>query len=246
MKKNRFQLILPIFTACFILTSERLSGQVGINTTQPTKMLDINGDMRIRLLPVASGGTYQLTAVDANGNISSATLSIPTRNIGDIKKGFQSADHDGWYLLDGRPLNTLPSGAQNNANSLSLTSLPDARGRLLKTKTGSEQLAALGGSNTVTLSRANLPSYNFTGTTSADGQHNHSVHEVHQNTSANQLNFRYSPTCCAVYGYNSETRYTSTQGDHTHSFSGSSEGGGTAFSIIPQHISVNTFIYLGN
>jgi hypothetical protein len=37
------------------------------------------------------------------------TINIP--RVGDTKSGFQSADHNGWYLLDGRAVNTLPSTA---------------------------------------------------------------------------------------------------------------------------------------
>ena len=229
-----------------LLIPKKINGQVGINTNNPTKTLDVNGEMRIRLLPLATTDTYSLTVADVDGNISSATLVIPSYTFGDIKKGFQTTDHDGWYLLDGRAITALPPNAQSAANTLSLVNLPDARGRLLKTKNGSEQLGALGGNNNIVLSRTNLPAYNFSGTTSAGGQHSHTVSEVHQTTAANHLNFQYSPTCCAVYGYNPETRETSAVGNHTHTFTASSEGSAASFSIIPQHITVNTFIYLGN
>ncbi|WP_298556160.1 hypothetical protein [uncultured Algibacter sp.] len=43
--------------------------QIGINTTDPTKDLDVNGELRIRNLPINNLATSVLTA-DADGNIS--------------------------------------------------------------------------------------------------------------------------------------------------------------------------------
>ncbi|ANF49111.1 hypothetical protein A0O34_00425 [Chryseobacterium glaciei] len=246
MKKIYSLLSMPAILLILLITPKKINGQVGINTNNPTKTLDVNGEMRIRLLPLATTDTYSLTVADVDGNVSSATLVIPSYTFGDIKKGFQSTDHDGWYLLDGRAITTLPPNAQTAANTLSLVNLPDARGRLLKTKNGSEQLGALGGNNNIVLSRTNLPAYNFSGTTAPNGQHNHTVYELHQNTALNHLNFQYSPGCCQVYGYRQDARGTSGVGNHTHTFTASSEGSAASFSIIPQHITVNTFIYLGN
>lgn len=246
MKKKYYPLLISAILLFCLMTPRKIYGQVGINTNTPTKTLDVNGDMRIRVLPLPTTGTYNLIIADADGNLSSTNLTILSHSFGDIKKSFKGTDHDGWYLLDGRSVTALPPNAQSAANTLSLNNLPDARGRFLKTKNGSEQLGSLGGSNDRILSRENLPVYNFTGTTSSDGIHNHTVYELHQNTSVNHLNFQYSPTCCAVYGYNLATRATSTNGNHSHSFSASSEGSSASFSIVPQHVTVNYFIYLGN
>lgn len=248
MKKIYSLFSIPAILLIFLVAPKKINGQVGINTNDPTKTLDVNGEMRIRLLPLATTDTYSLTVADVNGNVSSATLVIPSHTFGDIKKGFQTTDHDGWYLLDGRLITVLPPNAQSSANTLLLVNLPDARGRLLKTKTGSEQLGALGGSNNIILSRTNLPAYNFSGTTAPDGLHSHIVYELHQTTVANHLNFQYAPPplCCPVYGYNLDTTATSTVGNHTHTFTASSEGSAASFPIVPQHITVNTFIYLGN
>src|SRR5690606_32807803 len=41
--------------------------------------------------------------------------------VGDIKYSSNIADHQGWYLLNGRLISTLPTVAQSNASSLGFT-----------------------------------------------------------------------------------------------------------------------------
>ncbi len=60
-------------TILFFLLSIMTFGQVGINTTEPTKTLDINGDLRVRDIPLLSN-KYVLLA-DDNGNITKVLLS---------------------------------------------------------------------------------------------------------------------------------------------------------------------------
>ncbi|MBC5834698.1 hypothetical protein G6N05_09525 [Flavobacterium sp. F372] len=50
-----------------VMSTNKMSSQVGINTTAPTKTLDVNGEVRIRTLPVTNAST-SLT-VDASGNV---------------------------------------------------------------------------------------------------------------------------------------------------------------------------------
>ncbi|MFS4483136.1 hypothetical protein ACKGJY_08970 [Hyunsoonleella sp. 2307UL5-6] len=49
--------------------------QIGINTTSPTKTLDINGELRIRTLPINNIATSVLTA-DTDGNISKSQAFV--------------------------------------------------------------------------------------------------------------------------------------------------------------------------
>jgi len=113
---------------------------------------------------------------------------------GDIKHSARTADHGGWYLLNGRAIASLPVAAQTAAAALGFTgNIPNATDRVLKTKTAAEAMAATGGISTITIGRVNLPNINFTGTltgamdlagvhahrtqgnTGNDGQHNHNV-----------------------------------------------------------------------
>jgi hypothetical protein len=49
-------------------------------------------------------------------------------NYGDVKTGFQTADHNGWIKLDGRAKSTLSSSQQTQATSLGIgTNLPNAK-----------------------------------------------------------------------------------------------------------------------
>jgi len=114
--------------------------------------------------------------------------SMASTNVdGDIKHGIQDADHSGWYILDGRAINTLPANAQSAAAALGLTgNLPDATDRFLKQQGSGEFLLDQGGNSEIAIARTNLPDISFprsmsgagnhshTGTTSEEGDHSHS------------------------------------------------------------------------
>jgi hypothetical protein len=62
---------------------------------------------------------------------------------GDIKSSVSTADHDGWYLLNGRNISALPVNAQAIAVNLGFTTaLPDSGDRMIKGKNNAETLAA--------------------------------------------------------------------------------------------------------
>lgn len=125
-----------------------------------------------------------------------------TLNLGDVINSFNATDHNGWYLLDGRAISSLPANIRTTAQSLGFNSnLPDARDRVLKAHTGSETLGSTGGANSITITKDNLPNINLSGTISGTaasaGAHTHTV----------------SSTLAA-------------SGDHTHAISGSLVAGG--------------------
>lgn len=236
-----------LFCISALLISSHFFSQVGINTPTPTKMLDINGEMRIRVLPDGSSGIYNLIVADSDGNISSANIDFAVNTIGDIKKGFQTTDHQGWYLLNGRAVSALPAIAQTGASTIGITgNIPNASGKFLKTKTGAEVLGATGGANSRILSQANLPNYYFSGSTSLNGEHGHTWPDIYNQSRAEGA-VRANPGVNNQWiPHEDRPTNTSTNGNHSHSVAVNSEGGGQAFSILPQNISVNTFIYLGN
>lgn len=86
---------------------------------------------------------------------------MPT--IGDIKPGFQSTDHNGWYLLDGRNVNTLATTPRNNAVSIGFLSvLPDASDASLMSSVSN--LKQVVGSNVVTITQQQLPKVTYSHT----------------------------------------------------------------------------------
>lgn len=116
-------------------------------------------------------------------NIAGTVISSTTNNIGDVKHGYQSGDHNGWYLLDGRLLTLLPVNAQANAATLGITiNLPNAINRFLA---DIGAVGTTGGLATVSIAQANLPNVNFVGTTGAAGTHSHTVDPAALNTSSN-------------------------------------------------------------
>jgi hypothetical protein len=171
---------------------------------------------------------------------------------GDIKHSARTADHGGWYLLNGRAISTLPVNARNAAASLGFTAnIPDATDRVLKTKTVTEVMAATGGVSTISIARANLPNINFSatlsGNTTAAGAHAHSltgststVGNHQHGPGINNANFLYGNT---VVGNNGTGNYTGSAprqawngigglaitgaaGSHNHSLSGTAASAG--------------------
>ncbi|WP_323787917.1 hypothetical protein [Psychroserpens sp.] len=181
------------------------------------------------------------------------------KDYGDIKQGFQTSDHNGWVLLDGRAVTSLTASQITRAISLGFgTNLPDATNAfLVQNGTG---LGSVSSSNTKTITQANLPNYNLpAGTTSSDGLHSHTNNVT--NTPGNFTLLRLSITGQSVTGEffdqpgsgfepnifnNTGTLTIDDGGDHSHSVNVSSGGSGTGFDITPRSLSVNTFIFLGN
>lgn len=172
-----------------VLFISHVNAQVGIGTNSPdsSAILDVSSTQRGLLFPRMT--TAQRTSItspaaglhvfDTNTNsawffdgtywVNYATQS----KYGDVKSGIQSADHDGWVLLDGRALNTLSATQQTVVSSLGLSgNLPDATDSYLVQNGGA--MASVTGTNTTTLSQANLPNTTFTGSTNTTGSHIHS------------------------------------------------------------------------
>lgn len=235
-------------------------GYLGIGTTSPTQKLDVYGNVRFRGVPEGNVATTDRVIVVGSDGTAKKISTSNLNNIGDVKYGFQTADHNGWFLLNGRSISSLPAANQAAANSLFTTSLPDARERVLKPK-GS--LRSIGGSNaatSVTILRSNLPIVNLTGTAASAGAHNHSIFS--DNTTAvgkvnpGSTNLQMTPiNSNPPYPYSvpggplKETKNTQSSGAHTHSVSVALNNATTqaplSVSTEDAYLSVNVFIYLG-
>lgn len=201
-----------IYALILISTSFYSTAQVGIGTNTPdnSAMLDVEGTEKGILFPRMT--TAQRLAITSPA-IGLHVFDITTNTMwfydglnwinyaaqakyGDVKSGIQPSDHEGWILLDGRPLTSLSAEQQAVAASLGLiVNLPDASDAYLVQNGGG--MGTISGSNTTTLTQANLPNVSFTGTAASSGDHNHSV----------------DPAAVS----------SSTNGNHTH---GSNAGGG--------------------
>jgi microcystin-dependent protein len=138
--------------------------------------------------------------------------------------------------------------------------LPDCRGRVvageddmggvsanrltgLTNGVNGDTLGASGGLESFTLATTNLPSHShtFSGTTSSNGDHNHDVNNVGTQGTTNCANGS------AHEESGEDDLTTTTDGDHTHTFSGttSSTGSGTALGHIQPTIILNKIIYAG-
>lgn len=222
---------------------------VGINTNSPTNTLDVNGNVKTQALAAAKA-----VISDSNGVLMHNDVFF---DYGDVKPSYSTTDHDGWYLLDGRSISTLPANAQTNAASAlgSITNLPNAAGRYSMGTTSTTGNTA--GSNTVALVNANLPHAptglpavrtTLTATAAAAGAHAHTF--TFQNTrilspsvtGGNNIHvFWLAGPRFTAANYPQNTTSTS----HSHTFSLNTGGNNTPFNITPQALNFYYFVYLG-
>ncbi|HET8884853.1 MAG TPA: hypothetical protein VFM70_00720 [Salinimicrobium sp.] len=274
MKKN-------IFLAYIALSSFTIAqAQIGIGTTNPKSetLLDIeseDGEKGVLIPRVNLQDLNTLDPITSSTGTAAESLLVYNRNTttgpgffywngtdqwvpvgdskmtGDIKHSFINSDHKGWYLLDGRSINSLPVNAKNAAIALGfLTNLPDATDRFLKGKSGSETSGEQKGSNSITLTQNNLPNFNMTATTTTQVGHDHdftdfgAVVNIEENVlETNESNGNSFPV--AEWNDNGVSSNTETAGEHNHSVTVNSGGNGTPINATPASIVTNIFIYLG-
>ncbi len=265
--------------------------QIGIGTTTPEAALDItsdsNGFLMVRTSLTSNADVTTITNPQGGGLAEStlvyndglsglapagfyywdaaAWAPLKSNATGDIKYSFGLSDHDGWYLLNGRLISTLSTTAQNAATALGfVTTLPNAIDKFIKGKSASETMASTVGSNTVTLTQANLPNFNMSATTSSDGSHTHSgttssdgahTHNYDNTTGTaftllnvlgtSVLTPTVTQKATTSSGSHSHTLSVASAGAHTHSVTVNSGGSATALSLVPSSIAANVFVYLG-
>jgi len=195
-----------------------------------------------------SGVIWQCLSASGKITASSATT------VGDVKYSALKADHNGWYLLNGRAINTLPAKAQASATALGFTTnLPDATNRVAR-QASNLAIGTTGGSNSnaaVTLTQANIPRFSMTGTTSSDGSHTHTLTDatVTHHSYAGNVTLAGSGTRVPVIP-TYVTVGMEAAGSHTHSVTvfsrPNSTDTATPISLATEnaYFTVNTYIYL--
>jgi hypothetical protein len=253
-----------ILSICIILVNYSVEAQVGIGTNTPdnSAMLEVQSSDKGLLFP-------RMTTVQRNGISSPAAglhvYDTNTKSLwfyngsfwvnyaaqakyGDVKSGIQSADHDGWVMLDGRLFSTLSASQQAVATSLGLsTNLPNASNAYLVQNGAS--MGAVSGANTTTLTQANLPNVSFTGTAANAGGHSHTTDPAAFNSSAaGSHNHTTDPAAVNTTnnGDHSHGGYTSTNGYHAHDLQMNSKDDGNFSNVSGQFPTGDANKYYGN
>lgn len=99
-----------------LLLPTLLFSQVGVNTTQPSATLDVNGDLRVRQVPTVNTANYVLV-VDNDGNVKKMLVSALSNSNGTCPN-FLKNQSNGHYLLFGSPFSV-----QNPNNPLVISGL---------------------------------------------------------------------------------------------------------------------------
>lgn len=174
---------VPTNISSFTNDAGYLTSEVDGSTTNEIQTISRTGST----VTLSNGGGSYTDSVNvytagSGISISGNVISTPGVTIGDVKHGYQSGDHNGWYLLDGRALTLLPTIAQTNAGNLGITvNLPDANNRFLA---DIGAVGTTGGASTITLAQTNLPNVTFTGTAASSGAHTHTVDPASFNTAS--------------------------------------------------------------
>jgi len=176
-------------------------------------------------------GTLAATALTGDGSALTGIEGVPSGVIA-MWSGTNANIPSGWYLCDG-----------NN-------STPDLTDRFIIGRAAATNTNSTGGSNTVTLAEANLPSHthdsgnlaaaaggdhthSFSGNTSNTGAHSHSgstsntgahTHSNRKTTGSNNAGGGYGHTNLLYNSPNTNAGNTNSAGNHSHNFNTNNTG----------------------
>ena len=179
----------------------------------------------------ATNTTQVATTAFSQSAIAAAVQAALPAGVITMWSGSAAAIPTGWLLCDGT------------------NSTPDLRGKFVMGSNVSYAVGATGGTDSITLTNAELPAHTHTGTTDADGIHSHFVantDSVNPSTTGPLSNTNYigktgsSAATSSNYilgGSNTVATQglTSPSSSHTHAFTTGSTGSDTAFSILPPY-----------
>lgn len=213
---------------------------VGLNQSAPLSS-HVKG-MIVYNATTSGTGTAQVSkGLYYNDGTKWSKISTEIPSIGDIKFSSETTDHEGWYLLDGRQVSSLPSVSVSNAVSLGFTTnLPDATDRFIKAGTG-QGLGEYGGNSQITINQANLPNVTFSGQTNNAGSHWHTF--LDRGTGA--VISGEQPGVAVFDDGIPQTKSTSAAGSHSHSFTIETGGSSEPIEFVPQYLAASAFVYLG-
>jgi hypothetical protein len=223
---------------------------VGIGTTNPGNLLEVKG---------TAGSGWRLSnlinasslATNASGDII-AGVAVSLYANGDIKYAFIPADHDGWFLMDGRAYGAAGLNATQTANANALGfggTLPNTSDKYLSQVTAGG-LGSLSGnaSNQITIAQNQLPDVTLGGTTDDPGNHTHMTANLDFNNAS--FGSGAAPGYALNGGFSGSSNIGSVLGGgaHTHMITSSSINGGVVqvvTNIKPHTMKANSYVYLG-
>jgi hypothetical protein len=233
--------------------------QVGVGTTNPQADLDVRTTNPAAPDATAGIAIPQISTLPATGNRAGQVVYLTTDNhyyyyggaswqpiyqqvnsYGDVKYSFQTTDHDGWILMDGRSKSTLTTTQQDAATALGFgESLPDLSDKTIVGTSGSKPLGGTGGNASISIAQNQLP--DVTLSTSTNGAHTHTA-----GTSSTYLLNLTGSVGYQLLNSTTNTSSTSSSGSHSHTTS-SINGGVTqqALNVQNPYMAINGFVYLG-
>jgi hypothetical protein len=209
------------------------NNQIGIGTAMPSEALDVVGNVKFSgaLMPNNTAGIDGQVLISAGANVAPTWVNVPNMTFGDIKTGFQSADHGGWVLLNGRAISTLSAAQQARAAALGFTTnLPNASNTYLSQNGGT--LGSISSANTKNIAQNQLPNINLA--------HTHSASVFNENYTWGTGGGRHFKPASQ---FSNETDNTTINTTNLYLNGNVTQ---VAFDVRPSTMSVNVFLFLGN
>lgn len=143
-----------------LLHRSRPIGPLGRYTTNGVSDLSFGLNLPPHYLVNGGHNSEHLYQDSGPVEIPELTEDMPTTY--DVKYGFQTQDHSGWYLLDGRPVTSIVSPvARLNALGRFGADLPDHRDAYPCFPTDPATVGSLEGSNEKDITESNIPVYDL-------------------------------------------------------------------------------------
>jgi microcystin-dependent protein len=191
--------------------------------------------------------------------------------VGDVKYSVRNTNHNGWLLCDGSSLSrtqyadlfdVIGTSFGPGSNPGSTFNLPNCKGKVLgsighdTSKSLSDRdLGDYTGSETHTLTTAEMPSHIHTGITASDGSHTHNINDPGHTHTQTTTNDDFNNSGTNPPGFSADSAGTRTwnninssttgitilsAGSHTHTFTTGSTGTGLA------HNNMQPTLFIGN
>jgi microcystin-dependent protein len=254
-----------------LTTGGTISGAVTVNNTLTATTLQQGG---VGVVLTSASNQTVTGALTVNGTFNANTYqqggnALAIVPIGMISPFAGNTAPNGWLICDGQEISRTTYaglfaviGLTYGSTSSTTFKVPDMRGRLPLAVNATYSLGNTGGSETTTLSAANLPPHTHGGTTQGGGSHNHggSITTSQNGSHAHSYQrcnfgggsgtgggyFAYNDAYNGTTGDNGNHDHTVSipySSDHTHTFTtGNGPGSSSALNVLNPYIALNYII----
>ncbi|WP_413533903.1 hypothetical protein [Empedobacter brevis] len=213
------------------------------NVNSPSPLNNHVSGMVVYNTATVNGVDGVVPSIYLNDGTKWIRIESESNKLGDLKNSFAKADSNGWYLLNGRDVTTLPKNANAVAKALGFTDkLPNLIDAYLKNKSNSEAMNVINGRNNFIITQANLPNVNFTGTTSSVDNHTHTYLDNPNTT----INASYDSNQTNPLANTTAQNFVTSSNTHSHDVLLPLNGNNQPVDYKPKSITTNVFIYLGS